>query len=97
MNRLGSSELSFAFLIACSVKATILLIFAWIAASAAHRRSAAFRHMVWAVGVLGSLFSPFCVSRILSPKTILPTIELFQFGSIHGYNSQEKGTVKCAA
>jgi len=50
MNRLSSSELSFAFLIACSVKATILLIFAWIAASAARRRSAAFRHLVWAVG-----------------------------------------------
>jgi len=58
MNRLSSSELSFAFLIACSVKATILLIFAWIAASAARRRSAAFRHLVWAVGILGSLTLP---------------------------------------
>jgi hypothetical protein len=43
------------------------------------------------------LFSPFCVSRILSPRTILPTIGLFPFDSIHGYNSHEKGTVKCAA
>jgi len=40
------------------VKATILLIFAWIAASAARRRSAAFRHLVWAVGILGSLTLP---------------------------------------
>ncbi len=37
MNRLSGSELSFAFLIACSVKAAILLIFAWIAASPARR------------------------------------------------------------
>ena len=58
MNWLGSSELSFAFLIACSVKATILLMFAWITASAARRRSAAFRHLVWAMGILGSLTLP---------------------------------------
>jgi len=37
MNPLGSSELSLTFLIACSMKATILLSFAWIAASAGFR------------------------------------------------------------
>jgi Ankyrin repeat len=34
--------------------------------------------------------------RILFPKTILPTIGLFPFGSIHGYNSHEEGAAKCA-
>jgi ankyrin repeat protein len=29
------------------------------------------------------------LARILFPKTILPTIGLFPFGSIHGYNSHE--------
>jgi TonB family protein len=58
MNPLGSPELSLAFLVACSAKATILLIFAWIAASAERRRSAAFRHLMWAVGILGSLTLP---------------------------------------
>jgi hypothetical protein len=38
----------------------------------------------------------FCVSRILSPKTLLPTIGLFPFGSIHGCNSHEEGAAKCA-
>jgi hypothetical protein len=37
---------------------TILLIFACSAASAARRRSAAFRHLVWAVGILGTLTLP---------------------------------------
>jgi hypothetical protein len=58
MNPLGSAELSLVFLLACSVKATILLSFAWIAASVARRRSAAFRHLLWAVGILGSLALP---------------------------------------
>jgi prevent-host-death family protein len=32
--------------------------------------------------------------RIFSPKTILPTIGLFPFGSIHGYNSHEEGATQ---
>jgi TonB family protein len=58
MNVLRSSELSFALLIACSLKMTCLLGFAWIIASAARRRSAAFRHLVWSSGILGSLTLP---------------------------------------
>jgi hypothetical protein len=58
MNPLGSSELSLTFLIACSMKATILLSFAWIAASAGCRRSASFRHLLWAVGIFGTLALP---------------------------------------
>jgi hypothetical protein len=34
--------------------------------------------------------------RLLSPRAILPTIGLFPFGSIHGYNSHDKGAAKCA-
>jgi TonB family protein len=58
MNVLRSSELSLALLIACSVKMTCLLGFAWIIAAAARRRSAAFRHLVWSSGILGSLILP---------------------------------------
>ncbi len=29
-------------------------------------------------------------------ETILPTIGLFPFASIHGYNSHEEGAAKCA-
>ena len=58
MNVLRSSELSLALLIACSVKITCLLGFAWIIATAARRRSAAFRHLVWSSGILGSLTLP---------------------------------------
>jgi hypothetical protein len=58
MNLVGSSELSLAFLIAGSVKATMLFILTWIAARAARRRSAAFRHLVWTVGILGALTLP---------------------------------------
>src|SRR5258708_401996 len=58
MNVLRSSELSLALLIGCSVKMTCLLGFAWIIASAARRRSAAFRHLVWSLGILCSLTLP---------------------------------------
>jgi len=34
--------------------------------------------------------------RILSRKTILPTIGLFPYWSLHGYNSHEEGAAKCA-
>ena len=78
MNRLSSSELSFAFLVACSVKATILLIFAWIAASAARRRSAAFRHLVWAAGILGSLILPLVT-------LLLPAWHSAALGNAAGY------------
>jgi hypothetical protein len=40
------------------MKATILLSFAWIAASAGCRRSASFRHLLWAVGIFGTLILP---------------------------------------
>src|SRR5258708_4090166 len=59
MNVLRSSELSLTLLIACSLKMACLLGFAWIIASAARRRSAAFRHLVWSSGILGSLTLPF--------------------------------------
>jgi TonB family protein len=58
MNPLGSSEPLLTFLVACSVKATILLSFAWIAASVGRRRSAAFRHILWAAAIFGSLTLP---------------------------------------
>ena len=58
MNVLRSSELSLTLLVACSVKMTCLLGFAWIITRAARGRSAAFRHLVWSLGILCSLILP---------------------------------------
>jgi len=58
VNVLRNMELSLALLVACSVKTTCVLGFAWIIAKAARRRSAGFRHLVWSLGILGSLILP---------------------------------------
>jgi TonB family protein len=58
MNLLHSTALSFALLVACSVKTTCLLALAWIVTRATHRQSAGFRHLVWSVAILGSLILP---------------------------------------
>jgi len=57
MNPLASPQITLAFLIDCSVKASALLAFAWII-TANRQRSAAFRHLVWSTGILGSLALP---------------------------------------
>src|SRR5438874_2514668 len=58
MNVLRSSELTFALLSACALKMTVLLGFAWMVTTATRNRSAAFRHLVWALAILGSLTLP---------------------------------------
>ncbi len=58
MNLRGGSELPFAFLVACCLKTTILLVFTSMAARVSRQRSAAFRHRVWAMGILGSFLLP---------------------------------------
>jgi len=58
MNSHASPQLMLVLLIDCTVKATALLAFAWIIASANRQRSAAFRHLVWSTGILGSLALP---------------------------------------
>jgi TonB family protein len=45
-------------LLACSAKVTILLALAWVATYALRKRSAALRHQLWAIAVLGSLALP---------------------------------------
>jgi hypothetical protein len=55
---LNHSELALAFLFACSVKATLLLLFAWTVTAALRGQSAALRHQVWAAGILGALAVP---------------------------------------
>jgi len=52
------SELLFVFLVACCLKTTALLGFTAIAARVSRQRSAAFRHRVWAIGILGALLLP---------------------------------------
>ena len=58
MSGVSAFESAAIFLIACSVKATFLLGAAWLIARATRRGSAAFRHTVWAVAILGTLALP---------------------------------------
>jgi len=58
MDLLGSSAPALAFLIACSAKATVLFLLAWLVATALRDRSAALRHHAWAAGILSSLALP---------------------------------------
>jgi len=53
-----TSHTALSLLIACSVKVTILLALAWVATSALRRRSAALRHQLWAIAILGALALP---------------------------------------
>jgi TonB family protein len=46
------------FLMACSLKATILFGVAWIAAFLARTQAAALRHVIWAVAILAALALP---------------------------------------
>ena len=55
----ASPQIALSFLIACSVKATLLLALAAGAAYVLRRRSAAVRHQVWALGIACSLLLPF--------------------------------------
>jgi TonB family protein len=58
VNLLHSTELSLGLLATCTVKMTCLLGVAWIIGRAACRQSAAFRHLLWSLGILGSLMLP---------------------------------------
>jgi TonB family protein len=60
MSTFANSEAALTFLFACGVKATILLVFAWMVAFALRKRSsAAQRHHVLAAAILASLGLPF--------------------------------------
>src|SRR5690349_14474135 len=54
----GSPELALSFLIACALKATLVLAVTAISARALRNDSAAMRHHVWAIGMLCSLALP---------------------------------------
>jgi TonB family protein len=58
MKLLIESGSALAFLIACSVKVTGLLVMAWMLAIALRNQSAALRHRAWAAGILSSLALP---------------------------------------
>ena len=58
MHWLGTSELALSFLIGCTVKATLVLTLAAIAARAMRSCSAATRHQAWVLGLAGSLALP---------------------------------------
>ena len=58
MNFAGSYEPVTSLLLTWTAKATVLLGLAWILSFALRRRSAALRHRVWAIAVVGSLALP---------------------------------------
>jgi TonB family protein len=59
VNPIHNPGLSLSLLFSCSLKTTIVLSIAWIATSLARHRSASFRHVIWAAGILASLALPF--------------------------------------
>ena len=64
MNFLSNSEVSLAFLIACSLKATFLIAIAWLLSTALRHQPAALRHLVWTVAILSALVLPLLASLL---------------------------------
>jgi TonB family protein len=58
MDLLSFSSLSLKFLLACTIKSSLLLGLAWFATILLRGCSAALRHRVWASGIVGSLALP---------------------------------------
>jgi TonB family protein len=77
MSPLGGYELAVAFLMVSTIKTTVLLSASWMAVSAVRHRSATFRHVVWAAGILGSLTLPLFT-------LLLPTWHTTTLGSAAG-------------
>jgi TonB family protein len=74
MSSSNDSSLVLAFLVVLILKTTVLLAVAWIAAGTLRRQSAALRHCVWALGILGALALPFLT-------TLLPAFQVGTPGS----------------
>jgi len=55
---LNTFESTALFVIACSLKGTLLLGASWAITNVSRRRSAAFRHSIWAAAILGTLALP---------------------------------------
>jgi TonB family protein len=55
---INRSDVALSFLLAFTLKSTLILAFAWILSLALRSRSAALRHAVWTAGILGSLLLP---------------------------------------
>jgi TonB family protein len=77
MSLRDSSAIISAFLIACTLKTTVLLAFTAVFVSTSRHRSAAFRHRIWAMGIFGSLVLP-----LLS--MLLPTWHSQALGNVTG-------------
>ena len=64
MNFLSDSQQLLAFLAACSLKATSLILMAWLLSAALRRQPAALRHLVWTVAILSALVLPVLASLL---------------------------------
>jgi TonB family protein len=79
MNFAGNHEPLIAFLLVWTAKATVLLGVAWIVSFALRRYSAAMRHRVWAIAIVGSLALPVVALAIpawhlISAAPVAPTV-----------------------
>lgn len=90
MNSFAEAEVVLAFLGACFVKVSILLLLAWAAVSALRKESAALRHMVWAAAIVASLGLPACT-------LILPSWHNTALGNAAALWSTAQGSVSGAA
>ena len=64
MNFLSNSQALLAFFVACSLKATSLILIAWLLSAALRRQPAALRHLVWTVAILSALVLPALASLL---------------------------------
>jgi TonB family protein len=64
VNLFGHSNLALSFLLVLTLKTTLLLTLAWIVERALRGRSAALRHRVWALGIVGALALPFLTTLL---------------------------------
>jgi TonB family protein len=58
MDLMSFSSLALKFLVACTIKSSLVLAVTWLAAIYLRGRSAALRHRVWASGIAGSMALP---------------------------------------
>src|SRR5262245_28271043 len=73
-----------ALLIQIALKSSVVLAAAWTVARAMRRRSAAGRHLVWALGVVATLLLP--IANVMAPRW---EIKLQTFGSFEAFGAFE--------
>ena len=69
-----ASEVS--WLLSCAIKASLLLAASWLGAALLRRGTAAARHQIWTLGVVGALLVPLLCWALPSLPLALPSLSL---------------------